>query len=82
VQIYTGEIAVTTDNTSVNWKIFNTSHNPLDLAKSTSGATTDIAAGDYIELDFLTHPGMSENVRVSLRFIPTNTLLGSWAITV
>jgi FlaG/FlaF family flagellin (archaellin) len=76
------DIDVITDNTSVNWRAFDSSHTPFDLAKSTSGATTDIAAGDYIELDFLTHPGTSENVRVSLRFIPTNTLLGSWAVTV
>ncbi len=50
--------------------------------KSTSGATADIAAGDYIEFDFTANPWMSGNVRVSLRFVPTNTLLGSWIITV
>jgi FlaG/FlaF family flagellin (archaellin) len=76
------DIVVTTDNTSVNWRVFDSSHTPLDVAKSTSGATVDISAGDYIELDFSAYPGMSGNVRVSLRFIPTNTLLGSWAITV
>jgi FlaG/FlaF family flagellin (archaellin) len=76
------DIIVIPDNTSVNWRVYDPSHNPLDAAKSTSGATTDIAAGDYIELDFTANPWMSGNVRVSLRFVPTNTLLGSWTITV
>jgi flagellin-like protein len=76
------DIVVITDNISVNWRVYDPSYNPLDAAKSTSGATADIAAGDYIEFDFTAHPGMSGNVRVSLRFTPTNTLLGSWTITV
>ena len=76
------DIVVITDNTTVNWRVYAPSHNPLDAAKSTSGATADIAAGDYIELDFTAHPGMSGNVRVSLRFTATNTLLGAWIITV
>jgi FlaG/FlaF family flagellin (archaellin) len=76
------DIVVVADNSSVNWRIYDPSHNPLDADKFTSGATADIAAGDYIELDFTAHPGMSGNVRVSLRFVPTNTLLGSWTITV
>jgi FlaG/FlaF family flagellin (archaellin) len=76
------DIAVVTDNTTVNWRVYNTSGNPIDAAKSTSGAIADIGAGDYIELDFTANPGMSGNVRVSIRYIPTNTLLGSWIITV
>jgi flagellin-like protein len=76
------DIVIITDNTSVNWRVYNPSLIPLDVAKSTSGATGDIAAGDYIEFDFAAHPWMSGNVRVSLRFTPTNTLLGSWTITV
>jgi len=76
------DIVVVPDNSSVNWRVYNSSHNALDAAKSTSGATADIAAGDYIEFDFIAHPWMSGNVQVSLRFVPTNTLLGSWTITV
>jgi len=76
------DIGVAVDNTSVNWQVFNPNHIPLDVAKSTSGATVDVGAGDYIEFDFNTNPGMTGNVFVSLRFIPTNTLLGSWIITV
>ncbi|MBN2600142.1 MAG: type IV pilin N-terminal domain-containing protein [Candidatus Thermoplasmatota archaeon] len=76
------DIDVITDNTSVNWRVYDSTHSPLDAPKSTSGAITDISAGDYIELDFNAHPGMSGNVQVSLRFISTNTLLGSWTVTV
>jgi flagellin-like protein len=82
VNIQWRDIVVITDNTTVNWRVYDPSHSPLDATKSTSGATADIAAGDYIELDFTAHPWMSGNVRVSLRFTPTNTLLGSWTITV
>lgn len=76
------DIIVITDNASVNWRVYNPSNNPLDVAKSTSGATAEISAGDYIEFDFLATPWMSGNVRVSFRFLPTNSLLGSWTITV
>ena len=76
------DIVVVPDNISVNWRVYDPSHNALDAAKSTSGATAEIAAGDYIEFDFIAHPWMSGNVRVSLRFVPTNTLLGSWILTV
>lgn len=75
-------VAVTTDNTSVNWRVYDASFNPLDGPKSTSGAIVNIAAGDFIEFDFNAHPGMSRNVKVTLRFIPTNTLLGAWTLTV
>jgi len=76
------DIGVAVDNASVNWQVYDPNHNPLDMAKSTSNATADIGAGDYIEFDFTANPGMSGNIFVSLRFIPTNTLLGSWIITV
>jgi flagellin-like protein len=76
------DIVVIADNTSVNWRVYDPSHNPLDSPKSTINATANIEAGDYIEFDFLANPWMSGNVRVSLRFTPTNTLLGSWIITV
>lgn len=76
------DIGVIVDNASVNWRVYDPRSNPLDAPKSTSGATADIGAGDYIELDFTAHPGMSGNVKVSLRFFPTNTLLGSWTIMV
>ncbi len=76
------DIGVSVDNSSVNWQVYNPNHTPLDAAKSTSGAIAEVSAGDYIEFDFTSNPGMSGNIFVSLRFIPTNTLIGSWTITV
>ncbi len=76
------DIEVLTENTSVNWRVYNPSHNALDINKSTINATVEITSGDYIEFDFIAHPWMSGNIRVSLRFIPTNSLLGSWIMTV
>lgn len=76
------DVVIVTDNTTVNWRVYNFSSIPLDVVKSTSGATADINSGDYIEFDFAAHPGMSGNVYVSMRFTPTNSLLGSWTITV
>jgi len=76
------DIEVITENSSVNWRVYDPSNNPLDAAKSTIGATAEIAPGDYIEFNFTTYPWMSGNVRVSLRFVPTNTLLGSWILMV
>ena len=76
------DIGVTVDNNSVNWRVYNSNNVPLDLAKSTSGAIAEVKAGDYIAFDFSTNPGMSGNVFVSLRFIPTNSLMGQWIITV
>jgi len=67
------DIGVAVDNASVNWQVYDPNHNPLDIVKSTSNATADIGAGDYIEFDFTANPGMSGNIFVSLRFIPTNT---------
>lgn len=76
------DVVIVTDNTTVNWRVYNFSSNPLDVAKSTNGTTSDITSGDYIEFDFAAHPGMTGNVYVSMRFTPTNTLLGAWTITV
>jgi flagellin-like protein len=76
------DIVVTVDNTSVNWQVFTASASSIDAAMSTSGATADVTAGDYILLDFTAHPGMIGNVKVTLKYTPTNSLLGSWTINV
>ncbi len=76
------DIMITADNSSVIWRVYDPNHNPLDVVKSTSGATVEVDAGDYIEFDFNATPWMSGNVYVNLIFIPTNSLLGSWIITV
>ena len=76
------DIMITADNATVNWRVYDSNYNPLDLAKSTKNATAEVQAGDFIEFDFTSNPGMSGNVFVNLIFVPTNSLLGSWIITV
>ena len=76
------DIVVTADNSTVNWRVYTASATAIDLAKSTSGATADVTAGDYILLDFTANPGMIGNVKVTLKYTPTNSLLGSWTINV
>ena len=76
------DIVVTADNTTVNWQVYTASATAIDVAKSTSGATADVTAGDYILLDFTANPGMIGNVKVTLKYTPTNSLLGSWTINV
>jgi flagellin-like protein len=76
------DIQVIPENISVNWRVYDSSNNPLDIAKSTINATSEIISGDYIAFDFSGHPGMAGNVRISLIFLPTNTLMGSWILTI
>jgi flagellin-like protein len=76
------DIVVTADNTTVNWRVYGASGTALDVAKSTATATADVTAGDYIFLDFAANPGMQGNVKVTLKYTPTNSLLGSWTVNV
>jgi flagellin-like protein len=76
------DIVVTVDNTTVNWQVFTASATAIDLAMHTNLATADVTAGDYISLDFTAHPGYQGNVKVTLKYTPTNSLLGSWTINV
>jgi hypothetical protein len=39
--------------------------------------TSDITAGDYILIW-----GVTGNVKITMRYVPTNTLLGTWTINV
>jgi len=39
--------------------------------------TSDITAGDYILIW-----GITGNVKITMRYVPTNTLLGTWTINV
>jgi len=76
------DIVVTVDNTTVNWQVFTASATSIDLPKHTDLATADVTAGDYLLLDFTAFPGYQGNVRVTLKYTPTNSLLGSWTINV
>jgi len=71
------DIVITTDPYSANWEVFNV--NDIALAKINITATinTDVAVGDYIV--FL---GVNGDVIVTLKYLPTNSLLGTWIVNV
>jgi uncharacterized protein YceK len=75
------DIVITTDNSEVAWRVHSGGGLPLDGWKSTVTSTADVTAGDYIQLQFniTTNP---TGVRVSLRYVPTNSLLGMWSVDV
>ena len=75
------DIVVTMDNSDVAWRVYSGSDMPVDGWKSTAAATADVSAGDYLSLQFneTTNP---TNVRVTLRYIPSNSLLGTWTVNV
>jgi len=75
------DIVVTMDNTSVAWRVYTASATPIAGWGLTSTATADVTAGDYILLQFNT-TGMIGNVKATLKYTPTNSLLGSWTINV
>jgi FlaG/FlaF family flagellin (archaellin) len=75
------DIVVTVDNTTVAWWVYSAAGIPLSGFKTTSTATADVTAGDYIKLQFNT-TGMTSNVRTTLKYTPTNSLLGTWTINV
>lgn len=75
------DIVITADNSEVAWRVYGGNGLPLDGWKSTATSTADVTAGDYLQLQFniTTNP---TNVRVSLRYVPTNSLLGTWTVDV
>jgi hypothetical protein len=76
------DIAITTDNQAVSWRVYTGSGIAIDAWNHTNGAgLAEMIAGDYIQLQFnVTTP--PTNVRVTFRYIPTNALLGTWTVNV
>jgi len=70
-------IAITTNNQAVTWQVFSGQGLALDQPNHTDGIITDVIAGDYIQLN-----GTTGNVKVTMRYIPTNSLLGTWTVNV
>jgi hypothetical protein len=71
------DIVITTDPDSANWEVFNVNNIPLAKINITATITTDVTVGDYIIL--LDAMG---DVRVMLKYLPTNSLLGTWIVNV
>jgi hypothetical protein len=71
------DIVITTDNQAASWQVYSGGGVPLDLPNDTNRTTTDVTAGDYVALS-----GTSGIVKVAMRYVPTNSLLGTWTINV
>ena len=72
------DIVVSLDQTGASYRVFTASSAPIDAINATAGAgTTTVTAGDYILLS--TYTG---NVKATLKYTPTNSLLGSWTVNV
>jgi len=72
------DVTVTLDKAGATFRVYYANGNPVDAVNSTSAAgTAEISAGDYILLS--TYTG---NVKATLKYIPTNSLLGSWTVNV
>jgi flagellin-like protein len=76
------DIVVTTDNIGVSWRVYTASATGVDGWNHTNGALLDVTAGDYLSLVFNTTTTPPTNVRVTLKYTPTNSLLGSWTVNV
>jgi hypothetical protein len=70
------DIVITTDSGGT-WQVFNANGNALAPIGNTTAIHTDVIAGDYILI--LDATG---NVRVTLKYTPTNSLLGTWTVNV
>jgi flagellin-like protein len=76
------DIVITNDTSTpkVNWTIYyNGGTTPNAINTPITLTTIDVIAGDYILLNWGTKTG---NVKITLRFTPTNSLLGTWTINV
>ena len=71
------DITVTTDVSGTWLHLYH--GGGVTMANITSGTmpVVDVTAGDFIELD-----NAVGNVRVTLRYEPTNSLLGTWTVKV
>jgi flagellin-like protein len=75
------DITITTDpTTNVFWRLNWANGSYIAAIKTMPTLTTtsyQISAGDFINVS-----GVTGNVKITLKFIPTNSLLGSWTINV
>jgi hypothetical protein len=70
------DIDITTDP-AATWQVFNANGNILAQTGNTAEITTDVICGDYIQIS-----GVTGNVRGTMRYVPTNALLGTWTVNV
>jgi PKD repeat protein len=70
-------IAISVDPSWGTYQVFSANGVPIAPVNTTAADETEVLAGDYIQLSTC-----SGNVRVTLRYIPTNSLLGTWTVNV
>jgi flagellin-like protein len=75
------DIIITMDNKSVTWRAYTAGASTIAGWNTTTGATLMVTAGDYIFLKF-NNTAFIGNVKATMRYIPTNSLLGTWTINV
>jgi flagellin-like protein len=72
------DIVVTLDKPGATYRVYYANGTAIAAVNNTAAAgVADVSAGDYILMS--TYTG---NVRASLKYVPTNSLLGSWTINV
>lgn len=72
------DIVVTLDKAGATYQVFYANGTDICAVNNTAAAgVAEVSAGDYILLS--TYVG---NVKATLKYIPTNSLLGSWTINV
>jgi hypothetical protein len=70
------DIVITTSPTA-NWEVFNVHNVALAKINITATITTDVTVGDYIIF-----VDINGDVTVTMKYIPTNSLLGTWIVNV
>ena len=72
------DIVVTLDKAGATYRVYYANGTAIAAVNNTAGAgVAEVSAGDYILLS--TYVG---NVKATLKYNPTNSLLGSWTINV
>jgi flagellin-like protein len=72
------DIVVTLDKTGATYRVYYANGTAIAAVNNTAAAgTAQVSAGDYVLLSTTTG-----NVRATLKYIPTNSLLGAWTINV
>jgi flagellin-like protein len=72
------DIVVTVDKAGATYRVYYANGTAIAAVNNTASAgVAEVSAGDYILLS--TYVG---NVKATLKYIPTNSLLGSWTVNV
>ena len=67
-----------TTNPAWTWRIYSNGGVTQNANNTYPASTVTVTAGDYIWL----YGSLGSNVQATLRYIPTNSLLGTWTVNV